>query len=64
MPEDDAACGTIDCDGLNTMCLEYQDLTTNRCALARRVQGDEHGEELRRLHDVAPPAARAGGGAR
>ena len=32
MPMDDDACGTIDCDGLNTSCMEYQDLTTNRCA--------------------------------
>ena len=30
-PEDDGACGTIDCDGLNTQCLEYDDLTTKRC---------------------------------
>jgi hypothetical protein len=31
-PMDDDTCGPIDCDGLNTSCMEYQDLTTNRCA--------------------------------
>jgi MYXO-CTERM domain-containing protein len=31
MPEDDDTCQTIDCDGLNTSCLEYQDVTTKRC---------------------------------
>jgi hypothetical protein len=30
-PEDDSACGTIDCDGLNTACIEYEDLTARRC---------------------------------
>jgi len=32
MPADDETCGIIDCDGLKTPCMEYQDLTTNRCA--------------------------------
>ena len=32
MPEDDPACGTIDCDVLNTTCREHEDLTTKRCA--------------------------------
>lgn len=31
-PEDDVACGTIDCDGLNTSCIEYDDLTSKRCS--------------------------------
>jgi MYXO-CTERM domain-containing protein len=31
MPADDDACGTIECNGLNTSCMTYQDLTTNRC---------------------------------
>ena len=31
MPEDDTACGVIDCDVLNTTCLEYEDLTAKRC---------------------------------
>jgi MYXO-CTERM domain-containing protein len=30
-PDDDSACGTIDCDGLNTSCMEFDDLTTKRC---------------------------------
>jgi len=30
-PIDDSACGTIDCDGLDTTCRNYNDLTTNRC---------------------------------
>jgi len=33
MPEDDSACGVIDCDVLNTICLEYEDLTTKRCGV-------------------------------
>jgi hypothetical protein len=28
---DDPACGTIDCDGLDTICRDYHDLTGNRC---------------------------------
>jgi hypothetical protein len=31
-PDDDTACGTIECDGLDTSCLNYNDLTTMRCA--------------------------------
>ena len=31
-PADDAACGTIHCDALNTTCRTYTNLTTNRCA--------------------------------
>jgi hypothetical protein len=31
MPEDDVVCGTIDCDGLNTSCKEYDDLISKRC---------------------------------
>jgi MYXO-CTERM domain-containing protein len=31
VPEDDEACGTIDCDSLDTSCVDYQDLTTRRC---------------------------------
>jgi len=31
MPQDDDACGTIECGGRDTMCMTYQDLTTNRC---------------------------------
>jgi hypothetical protein len=34
MPDDDATCGTIECGGLTTTCMTYQDLTTNRCASA------------------------------
>jgi hypothetical protein len=32
MPADDTACGTIDCDGLDTVCRDFHDLTSNRCA--------------------------------
>ena len=31
-PADDTACGNIDCSQLTTSCLEYHDLTVNRCA--------------------------------
>jgi MYXO-CTERM domain-containing protein len=31
-PDDDTTCGTIECDGLDTSCLNYNDLTTRRCA--------------------------------
>ncbi|HVZ74593.1 MAG TPA: kelch repeat-containing protein [Polyangia bacterium] len=31
-PDDDDACGTIDCDTLDTSCADYHDLTTKRCA--------------------------------
>ena len=31
-PDDDMACGTIECDTLDTSCLNYHDLTTLRCA--------------------------------
>jgi hypothetical protein len=31
MPEDDMTCGTIDCDTLDNMCNDYNDLTTKRC---------------------------------
>ncbi len=31
MPEDDMTCGPIDCDTLDTSCLDYNDLTTKRC---------------------------------
>jgi hypothetical protein len=31
MPEDDMACGTIDCDTLDSTCMDYNDLTTKRC---------------------------------
>ena len=31
VPADDSACGTIDCDGLDTTCRNYNDLTSNRC---------------------------------
>lgn len=30
-PSDDTDCGTIDCDGLDTQCRNYNDLTSNRC---------------------------------
>jgi MYXO-CTERM domain-containing protein len=30
-PADDAACGEIDCDGLDTICRDYDDLIANRC---------------------------------
>ena len=30
-PLDDAACGTIDCDGLDSGCQDYHDLTSERC---------------------------------
>ncbi len=30
-PKDDSACGTIDCDKLDTKCRDYHDLTTERC---------------------------------
>ncbi len=32
VPADDSACGVINCDGLDTDCRDYHDLTTNRCA--------------------------------
>ncbi|MEK6608440.1 MAG: FG-GAP-like repeat-containing protein [Myxococcota bacterium] len=32
LPADDAACGTIDCDGLDTQCRDYHDLLAARCA--------------------------------
>lgn len=32
MPEDDTACGVIDCDGLDTTCSDYQDVQSKRCA--------------------------------
>ncbi len=32
MPDDDTTCGVIDCDGLDTTCIDYHDLTTKRCA--------------------------------
>ena len=32
MPADDAACGIIDCDQLDTPCRDYQDLKVDRCA--------------------------------
>ncbi|HET6149520.1 MAG TPA: kelch repeat-containing protein [Polyangia bacterium] len=31
-PEDDDACGVIDCDQLDTSCMDYRDLQRNRCA--------------------------------
>jgi MYXO-CTERM domain-containing protein len=31
-PEDDNACGVIDCDQLDTSCMDYRDLQRNRCA--------------------------------
>jgi MYXO-CTERM domain-containing protein len=31
VPADDAACGTIDCDGLDTSCRAFSDLVANRC---------------------------------
>ena len=31
-PADDTACGNIDCSELTTSCLQYHDLTVNRCA--------------------------------
>jgi hypothetical protein len=31
-PDDDTTCGSIECDGLDTSCLNYNDLTTLRCA--------------------------------
>ncbi|MCX6775947.1 MAG: DNRLRE domain-containing protein [Candidatus Micrarchaeota archaeon] len=31
MPNDDTNCGTIDCDGLDTTCRNYNDIITNRC---------------------------------
>ena len=31
MPTDDDACGAIDCDGLDTTCQDFQDLTADRC---------------------------------
>jgi hypothetical protein len=30
-PDDDDTCGTIDCDLLDTSCMDFQDLTTKRC---------------------------------
>jgi MYXO-CTERM domain-containing protein len=32
MPEDDPTCGDIDCDELDTACMDYRDLRTRRCA--------------------------------
>ncbi len=31
MPEDDPACGTIDCDAMDTVCRNFSDLTSSRC---------------------------------
>jgi cysteine-rich repeat protein len=31
MPADDTNCGTIDCDGLDTICRNYDDITMSRC---------------------------------
>jgi len=31
VPDDDSGCGVIDCDGLDTTCRDYHDLTSNRC---------------------------------
>ncbi|HET6148241.1 MAG TPA: kelch repeat-containing protein [Polyangia bacterium] len=31
-PEDDPACGTVDCDQLDTSCRDYRDLQARRCA--------------------------------
>ena len=31
VPADDSACGTIECDGLDSTCRDYDDLTANRC---------------------------------
>jgi len=31
MPTDDTECGTIDCDGLDTTCRNYDDIILNRC---------------------------------
>jgi len=31
IPTDDSTCGIIDCDGLDTTCRNYDDLTTGRC---------------------------------
>jgi MYXO-CTERM domain-containing protein len=31
-PDDDMACGSIECDSLDTSCVDYHDLTTQRCA--------------------------------
>jgi hypothetical protein len=31
-PADDPTCGVIECDGLDTACRSYRDLTANRCA--------------------------------
>ena len=30
-PPDDKACGVLDCDKLDTKCVDYQDVTTGRC---------------------------------
>ena len=70
-PEDDTACGTIDCDSLDTTCIDYNDLTTQALRLARRLQGAEHGRELHGLHQhvhgrrrqPAPGGGGGGGGA-
>ena len=32
VPEDDEACGTIDCSGLDTRCRAYRDVTAGRCS--------------------------------
>jgi hypothetical protein len=63
MPMDDVACDVIDCDGLNTSCMEYQDLTTNRCASLGACKAANTVQSCTIFTNTCTPDGGAGGSA-
>ena len=70
-PEDDPACGVVDCDLLDTSCRDYRDLQTRRCASLGVCKLANQPATCSDVIDNCPadagaggaPAADAGGGA-
>ena len=62
MPSDDDACGTIECNGLNTSCTTYQDLTANRCLSVGACKMDNTSAACTMFTSTCAPDAGADGG--
>jgi len=61
-PEDDVACGVVDCDQLDTSCRDYRDLQARRCASLGACKVANLPASCTDVTDTCGPDAGAGGG--
>jgi MYXO-CTERM domain-containing protein len=62
MPEDDTACGVIDCDGLDTSCNDYHDLQSKRCATVGTCKSPNTSVACTDVTSLCMPDAGSGAG--